>query len=251
MSRLFLSGRVGRRRAHDLDGRLMRLLTLSNPKTVKGESLGWLTGILHLAPARIARVRGFNACPDHTPGCVSKCLFHQGRGRMPQVSEARIRRTRLWKADPDLFLTDLHSDLEALVRLAQRRGMKAACRLNGTSDIPWEREAPEVFSHPVRFYDYTKSRARAETVNPAQYDLTYSWSEKGALSLVGDPFQRVAVVFRGELPETWHGVPVIDGDEHDLRFLEPRGVVIGLSPKGTAKKDRRGFVVDTDQKGNR
>jgi hypothetical protein len=51
------------------------------------------------------------------------------------------------------------------------------------------------------------------------------------------------VVFRHK-PDTWHGFPVIDGDAHDLRHLDPRGVVVALSPKGPkAKKDKSGFVI--------
>ena len=56
----------------------------------------------------------------------------------------------------------------------------------------------------------------------------------------------VAVVFdtrKGQpLPTTWHGVPVIDGDQHDLRFLDNPNSVVGLRAKGPAKKDAFGFV---------
>jgi hypothetical protein len=54
----------------------------------------------------------------------------------------------------------------------------------------------------------------------------------------------VAIVFGGAFPQTWNGFPVIDGDAHDLRHLDPRGCVVALSPKGTrAKRDASGFVV--------
>jgi hypothetical protein len=54
----------------------------------------------------------------------------------------------------------------------------------------------------------------------------------------------VAIVFAGDKPETWNGYRVIDGDEHDLRHLDPKGVVVGLSPKGSkAKRDMSGFVL--------
>jgi hypothetical protein len=54
----------------------------------------------------------------------------------------------------------------------------------------------------------------------------------------------VAVVFRNKLPEAWKGFPVVSGDESDLRFLDPKGHVVGLIAKGKAKQDRSGFVVD-------
>ena len=55
----------------------------------------------------------------------------------------------------------------------------------------------------------------------------------------------VAVVFRNaELPKTWLGIKVINGDKHDLRFKDTKGCIVGLKAKGKAKKDKSGFVVD-------
>jgi len=44
------------------------------------------------------------------------------------------------------------------------------------------------------------------------------------------------------MPETYNGLPVFNGDESDLRFLDPQGVIVGLYAKGKAKKDTSGFV---------
>jgi hypothetical protein len=46
-----------------------------------------------------------------------------------------------------------------------------------------------------------------------------------------------------EVPKTWEGMEVISGDEHDLRFKDPRGKIVGLEAKGKAKQDDSGFVV--------
>ncbi len=56
----------------------------------------------------------------------------------------------------------------------------------------------------------------------------------------------MAVVFRDKLPDTFRGLQVIDGDKDDLRFLDPKGVVVGLLAKGRAKHDDSGFVIDID-----
>ena len=82
---------------------------------------------------------------------------------------------------------------------------------------------------------------------PSNYSLTYSRSEESTdtdcLFLTGNN-QNVAVVFRGpELPSEYLGIPVIDGDKSDLRFTDPKGVIVGLLAKGKAKKDTSGFVV--------
>jgi hypothetical protein len=59
--------------------------------------------------------------------------------------------------------------------------------------------------------------------------------------------ENVAVVFsskKGEdLPVTWQGREVIDGDLHDLRFLDGKNKVVGLRAKGKARKDGSGFSV--------
>jgi hypothetical protein len=56
----------------------------------------------------------------------------------------------------------------------------------------------------------------------------------------------IAVVFRdkNKIPKVFKGRPVINGDNDDLRFLDPEGVVVALYAKGKAKKDTSGFVID-------
>ena len=57
----------------------------------------------------------------------------------------------------------------------------------------------------------------------------------------------IAAVFNGDLPDTWLDLEVIDGDIHDLRFLDPSPVIVGLKAKGRAKKDTSGFVLNVLQ----
>ena len=40
-------------------------------------------------------------------------------------------------------------------------------------------------------------------------------------------------------------VKVIDGDTHDMRFKDPRNVVVGLKAKAEAKVEDNGFVIYT------
>jgi hypothetical protein len=100
----------------------------------------------------------------------------------------------------------------------------------------------------VQFYDYTKSERRMFDFllgkMPANYHMTFSRSENNeascarVLALKGN----VAAVF-SKLPKRFLGVLVVSGDDSDLRFLDPAGVVVGLTPKGKAKKSTGGFVV--------
>jgi hypothetical protein len=230
----------------------MRLLTLSNHKTIKGRARNWETAILHLAPADLS---GRNVCPNATAGCKAGCLNTAGRGTFGSVQAARLRRTLLLLENRREFLRLLHGDIDRQVRRNQPRGINTAVRLNGTSDLPWEyyehqgRSLMEWFPD-VSFYDYTKSVRRARHhLNggmPDNYTLVLSRSEKNERQCRQhlDDGGNVAVVFHGTLPDKWHSHKVIDGDRDDLRFLDPRGVVVGLSAKGRARKDDTGFVVD-------
>lgn len=224
----------------------MKLLTIGNTKTTKGEAKGYLTFIMHLAPSTLS---GYNTCPMASAGCASACLNTAGRGRFTATQEARIRKTRWFFENRDSFMAQLVKDIQAAIRKADREGMTPVFRLNGTSDIRWESVAVEGFRNVMemfpntQFYDYTKLTNRRDI--PANYHLTFSRSETNeidALRMLTEQGMNVAVVF-DTLPEKWAGVKVIDGTETDLRFLDEKCVIVGLVAKGKAKKDTSGFTI--------
>jgi len=227
----------------------MKLLTVENAKTIKGESLGYLTGILYLAPANESGV--INTCPMSTAGCRADCLYTAGRAEFfPAIVAARIRKTKWYFADRESFIAQLRADIAALVKRATRTRLTPAVRVNGTSDLPQlSRQMAREFP-TVQFYDYTKIPRPWDRVT-SNYHLTFSLSESNRAHAI-EVLQRglnVAAVFnvkRGKaLPDTWQGFPVVDGDTHDLRFLDAHrtGLVIGLRAKGRARKDTSsGFV---------
>ena len=221
----------------------MRLLTdgASNPKTAKSTDYGFLTGILHLAPHIQS---GYQVCASASPGCSSQCLYFQGRGRMSTVQQARIRKTKLYFENREKFLADLIKDVSSLVRRADKNNLKPCVRLNGTSDIRWESTGIMDLFPSTIFYDYTKHKNRKRL--PKNYSLTFSRSEVTTNEDVDQAINNgmnVAVVFKDRLPLYWNNIPVIDGTTHDLRFLDPKSCIVGLVAKGTAKKDKTGFVV--------
>jgi hypothetical protein len=220
----------------------MKLLTIANAKTIKGEARGYLTGILYLAPANESRV--MNTCPCSTAECRKACLFTAGRGQFDSVRSARIRKTRWLYDDRESFEQQLADDVSSLIAKAKRLDMVPCVRVNGTSDLPQlalrlARKFPS-----VQHYDYSKV-PRCETRITNNYHLTYSYSgyNLGECLRVLKHSVNVAVVFdtkRGEpLPKTWNGYRVIDGDLSDLRFLDPKGVIVGLRAKGKARKIRK------------
>ena len=228
----------------------MKLNLLSvgtDAKTVKGEKFGYFTGILYLAPANEA---GFgNLCPNASAGCLASCLYTAGRGAMSNVKDARIRKTRLFFSDKAKFLETIFQDINSLIKSGLKEEKKVCVRLNGTSDVPWERLGIFDKFSQIQFYDYTKSLSRAvDFANgklPKNYHLTFSRSESNEASAlqVLQAGGNVAAVFSGGLPKTWKGYNVIDGDESDLRFNDAKNVVVGLKAKGKGKKDTSGFVI--------
>src|SRR6478736_3115177 len=224
-----------------------------DPKTVKGQKHGYLTGIIYLAPHKLSGLG--NVCPHASKGCAKACLNTAGRGIFDRTQAARIRKTRLFFQDRLEFLELLRFDLNLLVATAKLERMTPCARLNGTSDIPWEKFGVMEEFPSLQFYDYTKHHTRmmrflqhgkfATAEVPKNYHLTFSRSESNedkcleVLRWGGN----VAVVFSKELPATWHDYPVVCGDETDLRFLDGKNVVIGLTAKGRAKHDLSGIVV--------
>lgn len=244
-----------------------KILTPANPKIMKGMKKGCMTFVLHLAPADLS---GYQVCPMATEGCRRGCLNTAGRGGMMAgisrltladikagtlntIQAARIRKTRHFFEERDNFMAALYLEVARAIKYAEKRGYLPAFRLNGTSDIRWERipvTAVNAEKYPnlmaafpsVNFYDYTKIANRRDL--PVNYSLTFSLAENNEPSAHAamDGGMNVAVVFRKELPASFFGRPVVNGDDTDLRFLDPKGVVVGLTAKGNAKGDTTGFV---------
>lgn len=225
------------------------LLTIENAKTVKGETLGYLTGILYLAPWKESiPYGGGNLCPMASEGCGTACLFSSGRGRFDSVRDARIKKTIYFYKERENFMNDLRKSINRIIRKAKKLGLTPAIRLNGTSDFAWHKTGIMQEFPEIQFYDYTKVVNRIFEKLPSNYHLTFSRSESNdshVSKVVSESNNNVAVVFSTkELPSEYLGRKVINGDEHDLRFLDDKNSIVGLKAKGKAKKDNSGFVVN-------
>jgi hypothetical protein len=222
----------------------------SDAKTIKGMKKGWLTFIMYLAPSRASiPFGGRDTCPWASPGCSAACLFTAGRAQtFPKINQARIRKTLWYFENRAEFMAQLHEDIAIAVRLAKLRGLKPCFRLNGTSDISWHKVA---LAHPkLQFYDYTKGIERILNNDISNYHFTFSRSEENgedALKVLAAG-KNAAFVFSQPIPRSWMGYRVIDGDQNDLRFLDPKGVIVALKAKGRARHDESGFVVHQQQK---
>ncbi len=264
---------------------MTKLLNIdANAKTVKGQKRGYMTAVMYLAPFKSA---GVNVCPmAELAGCWRGCLNTAGRGGISKgsakmnphgielpdnvIQNARIKRTRLWADDRESFWIQLRKEISAFIKKAERAGLTPCVRLNGTSDIQWERFTPyypggvahtifEMFPD-VQFYDYTKIGKRFKSQLPANYHLTLSFSAASAryAQMVFDTVKysgcNAAIVVRDKAAKqslldsgTWMGYETTDGDESDLRFTDKgKRLAVLLTAKGSARRDASGFVIDLD-----
>jgi hypothetical protein len=240
------------RRAAELYGVNYLLGYDSDPKTTKSNAISneFATVIQYLAPHRIGG--GETVCQDATTDCIKLCLHTAGNpAHFKGKNLARVNRKRLFQRDRALYLELLEQELHEQVVRAQHIGRRLAVRLNGTSDIPWETEHPELFERfrDIVFYDYTKSSSRMLSSLPENYHLTFSRSERNestCLELLNRGC-RVACVFSTArtktLPASYLGFPVTDQDTDDLTFLRQGGQWLGLRAKGLARRGSSGFVV--------
>jgi hypothetical protein len=233
-----------------------RIFSTDNVKASKSIAYGWLNAIHYMAPHKLAGAG--NLCGDASDGCIKLCLGeHSGAAiYYPSVIQSRIVKARRFMKDRKAYMSDMFHAIELAYRKALRENLNLCVRPNGSTDIAWESIKDYtgmtiVAAFPdIQFTDYTKSfkraLAHAQGKLPSNYHLTFSRSENNEAQCLEilRAGGNVAVVFGNALPDTWNGYRVINGDLHDLRHLDPKGVVVGLSPKGPkAKRDQSGFVV--------
>lgn len=216
----------------------------TSSKIKKGLKYDEMTYIIYLAPAKMS---GFEVCPMRTAECTAACLNESGHNKIDihenKINKSRITKTKLFFEQRDFFMHWLVDEIASAAKKAQREGMTFSVRLNGTSDL-----SPEIFKlngknileifPSVQFYDYTKvfNRIRLTSKYP-NYDLTFSYSGENMTETIAalDSGVRAAIVFE-EVPESYLGRTVIDGDEYDMRYVDNSDVIVGLKYKKVRNK---------------
>lgn len=238
-------------------GNVRRILGKSE-KVSKGLKQGVLTAVVYLAPASMS---GVNLCPWSSKGCRSACLRNHGRMSMGLQTRAQLYKAWWFLLFPQDFLARLTTEIESLERKAKKAGLIPAVRLNGTSDIPWEKTGIFDMFDGVEFYDYTKAPLNKRR-DGDNYHLTFSVSDKRGSLAMGQRYVdngRNASVVVGDIAMSHNGGkdtasriikggslfdrPAIDGDKTDVRFQDKPGAFVVLSAKGPiARRDTTGFV---------
>ena len=237
---------------------------------------GTMTYCLYLAPWTLS---GHNTCPKGQH-CHEFCLNGSGQNKCDtlargvegsKINHSRIKKTNLFYNNRARFMEILVHEIESKRARAKRLGYGFSVRLNGTSDL-----SPIAFKDPisgknilelfpdVQFYDYTKVYNRVKLMEQyPNYDLTfsydgYNWDECERFLQNGG---KVAVVFYSEnetLPKQFRGYNVVDANGYDMRYLDPKGSIMGLHYHKTANDYKSGkfvkpntsFVIDLDSETN-
>lgn len=220
------------------------------------EEKGVVTYCVYLAPADLS---GYNVCPNHK-FCKKFCLNGSGHNKIDilsglnRIEQARIRKSRLFFENRELFMQILVHEIRKCKRFAEKKGAGFAVRLNGTSDLNPEdfvlngQNVLEIFPE-VQFYDYTKVFRRVYLMDKyPNYDVTYSYSGHNAglcekfLSKGG----KVAVVFAHDIPDKFLGYPTFDANAYDMRYIDPKAHVMALHYHKTANDYVGGKFIEPD-----
>ena len=218
-----------------------------NGKLKKSGKVSVKTIGLTLAPATDSvPFGGRDMCPM-AGECAKACLKYSGHNVLAYNRLVQIARTIAYTSEAKLFLAQVEREVLSHIRYCEKRDVVPAMRANVMSDqIKLSRHFAKRFPE-LRVYDYTKIvKSLRSSANPTHLHLTLSRDERNerqALELLNEGYN-VAVVFDSQsLPDIWKGYPVIDGDDHDVRFLDAPGHVVGLRLKGT--KEAKKAAIDS------
>ena len=239
-------------------------------KMMKSYNHNVATYCVYLAPANMAgrtkKGTRINVCPM-SQHCKELCLNSAGHNkadilangkenvRESLINISRIKKTKLFYNDRDLYMDILIHEINRDRSYAKRNGMDFSVRLNGTSDLSPEimkkdgKNILEIFPD-VQFYDYTKVYNRTKLMKfYPNYDITfsydgYNWDQCEQFLNDGG---KVAVVFDSEtMPKYYKGYKVIDANGYDMRYLDPKGCIMGLEFHPIAKDGKVLYAKDID-----
>lgn len=190
-----------------------------------------------------------NLCKFSTAECRKSCLNMTGQGAFSSVQIARLNKADYFVNHKSDFINKLYGELSTI----NKKG-KAAIRLNVISDVDWEGEMKKngkslgEFKN-ITFYGYTKNPELINGNNLDNQHYTFSFSGYNwdkCEKFLKEKTANVAVVFKNDLPLTYKGFRVIDGTISDERFLDEKGVIVGLkykTPRGVPYTKNK-FVID-------
>jgi len=189
-----------------------RLFSTDSAKAAKASGFGYLNAIHYIAPATLGGAG--NMCSHYTLACLYNCLgWQSGQASMVKdldagmnnVRESRKLKAQLFMKDRAEYMNRLARDIVALDKKARRDGLELCVRLNGSSDLRFERiqfaiddktakalRLPNIAGHKmtllamfpaIQFVDYTKNPNRLDNA-PGNLSLTLSYSVENSADCV-------------------------------------------------------------------
>lgn len=221
-------------------GKNQYLLSVDNTKSSLDKLFGYLSGIQYFDPSYNEKV-----CQWKTPQCFALCLRKSGRLVFNKSQEVMRKRTELYYQDPSNYLERIEKELTKLEKSAEKKGLIPTARLNGTSDLDFS-ELYDKFPN-IQFREYTKGfdfyfekQGKKKNVHYV-FSVSEKTTKEEILKVLKSGGQ-IAMVMK-EKSKKYLGFPVISGDDNDLTFLKPKGIVLALKPKGKARKaTKNGFI---------
>lgn len=221
---------------------------------------------------QMSGIEGMNNCPGGQH-CHDHCLNFSGQNRPDQqarglysnINMSRAKKTILYYYNRDLFMFLLIHEIHKSINYANKHNLLHSVRINCTTDhnlllfkSPKSgKNILKIFGN-TQFYDYTKIKSRYKLVEEYEnYHLTFSYDGYNwdTCEEILENNGQVAVVFDGPMPATFRGYPVVSGDNYDMRYIDPAGVVIGLTyhktamdyASGSYKRPDTAFIVRTKE----
>ena len=198
--------------------------------------------------------------------CAKTCISMTGNLTLDSSLRSRYCKTWFWRTCPITFLRVLIHEILEICRLS--KADKVFFRLNGTSDVMWERYLDmdglvKNIGKLGGFNDYTKHSVahRIRDNFPKNYRITFSVDEKTKSLTWAKHWMRlghgcsiVCESVKKKKPQNIMAlindyVKVLDGDLDDARFADPPSSMVLLRNKGPLKVSMCGKKKDGSQSG--
>ena len=167
--------------------------------------------------------------------CIKTCLAFKGLAKVyPSVIKSRKAKSEYFVNDTDTFIKQLIREIKNQEKRALKKNKKPVVRLNGFTDIDYEKFGIFKLFPNVQFYDYSADYERV--LNNNNPNLHYTFSYKGnnlkeCIELLKKDISIAVIDITENQFFNSYDVNHINGDTHDFRFLDKSNSIVWLSEK--------------------
>ena len=161
--------------------------------------------------------------------CIKTCLAFKGLAKVyPSVIKSRKAKSEYFVNDTDTFIKQLIREIKNQEKRALKKNKKPVVRLNGFTDIDYDKYGIFKLFPNVQFYDYSADYERV--LNNNNPNLHYTFSYKGnnlkeCIELLKKDISIAVIDIAENQFFNDYEVEHIDGDKHDFRFKHGKAIV--------------------------